>query len=253
MTAGTRALLAELPALIASHLELTLAALALGIAASVPLAALAVRRPVARRAALTAAGLVQTVPGLALLALMVPLLASTGGLGLGLSAFGWPPALIALTLYSVLPVLRNTITGLAGVDAAVVEAARGMGMSERQVLWSVQFPLAAPVIVAGIRTAAVWTVGAATLATPVGQRCLGNFIFAGLQTRNWAMVLWGVAASKRRFSLSNNAILTEYPLLKIRLLSVAFHISNLRKLPLRLSNRNNPLLKTEQTNSLLLY
>lgn len=206
MTDATRALLAELPGLIASHLELTVAALALGIAVSLPLAAAAVRRPLARQAALTTAGLIQTVPGLALLALMVPLLARTGGLGLGLSAFGRPPALIALTLYSILPVLRNTITGLSGVDAAVVEAARGMGMSERQVLWRVQFPLAAPVIAAGIRTAAVWTVGAATLATPVGQRCLGNFIFAGLQTRNWAMVMWGVAAAAGLAVILDSAI-----------------------------------------------
>lgn len=206
MSEGTRALLAELPVLVASHLELTVSALALGIAISLPLAAAAARRPWARQAALTAAGLIQTVPGLALLALMVPLLASTGGFGIGLAAFGRPPALVALTLYSILPVLRNTITGLAGVDPAVVEAARGMGMSERQVLWRVQFPLAAPVIAAGIRTAAVWTVGAATLATPVGQRCLGNFIFAGLQTRNWPMVLWGVAAAAGLSVILDSAI-----------------------------------------------
>ncbi|MEZ4295991.1 MAG: ABC transporter permease/substrate-binding protein [Polyangiaceae bacterium] len=113
---------------------------------------------------------------------------------------------MALTMYSILPVLRNTITGLASVDPAVVEAARGMGMSERQILWRVQFPLAAPVIAAGIRTAAVWTVGAATLATPVGQRCLGNFIFAGLQTRNWAMVIWGVIAAAGLAIILDSAI-----------------------------------------------
>ncbi len=142
-----------------------------------------------------AAGVVQTVPGLALLALMVPLLAQLRDWGVGVSAFGFAPALIALALYAILPILRNAVTGLRGVDPAVVEAARAMGMAPGQVLRSVQLPLAAPVIAAGIRTATVWTVGAATLATPVGQPCLGNYIFAGLQTRNWGMLLVGVAAS----------------------------------------------------------
>ncbi|MEO8553084.1 MAG: ABC transporter permease/substrate-binding protein, partial [Kofleriaceae bacterium] len=93
------------------------------------------------------------------------------------------------------PILRNAITGLRGVDPAVDEVARGIGMTNGQLLRLVQLPLAAPVIAAGVRTATVWTVGAATLATPVGQVCLGNYIFAGLQTRNWAMLLAGVIAS----------------------------------------------------------
>src|SRR5262249_57128877 len=101
----------------------------------------------------------------------------------------------ARTRYAILPILRNAITGLRGVDPAAVEAARGMGMTRSQILYRVELPLAAPVIAAGIRTATVWTVGAATLATPVGQPCLGNYIFAGLQTRNWQMLLVGVAAA----------------------------------------------------------
>jgi osmoprotectant transport system permease protein len=188
-------LLRGLPPLLAAHLALTVVALSAGVAISLPLAAAAVRWPRLRYPLISVAALVQTVPGLALLALMVPLLALSGGLGVGLSAFGFPPAAIALTLYALLPVLRNSVTGLVNVDPAAVEAARGMGMSERQLLVQVQLPLAAPVIAAGIRTATVWTVGAATLATPVGQRCLGNYIFAGLQTRNWAMVLAGVIAA----------------------------------------------------------
>src|SRR5204863_9449630 len=97
--------------------------------------------------------------------------------------------------YAVLPIARNAITGLRGVDASVIEAARGLGMTDGQILRDVELPLAAPVIAAGIRTAAVWTVGAATLATPVGQPCLGNYIFAGLQTRNWSMLLIGVVCA----------------------------------------------------------
>lgn len=184
-------LLDGLPPLLASHLELSLLALVLAAAISLPLAIVVAARPRLAFATVTAAGVVQTVPGLALLALMVPVLAKTGWL----SPFGFPPALIALTLYAILPILRNAVTGLRGVDPAAVDAARGMGLSPWQIMRVVQLPLAAPVIAAGLRTATVWTVGAATLATPVGQPCLGNYIFAGLQTRNFAMLLVGVAAA----------------------------------------------------------
>jgi osmoprotectant transport system permease protein len=188
-------LLSGLPPLLASHLTLVLVALAVAVALGLPLAVALVARPRLSGPVLTVAGAIQTVPGLALLALMVPLLAASHGLGIGLSSFGFAPAAIALTLYALLPILRNAVTGLRGVDAATVEAARGMGMAPGQVLRLVELPLAAPVIAAGIRTASVWTVGAATLATPIGQPCLGNYIFAGLQTRNWAMLLVGVFAS----------------------------------------------------------
>jgi len=188
-------LLRGLPPLLASHFEIAFVALTTGIAISLPLAIVIARRPRAAAAVLAVAGVIQTIPGLALLALMVPVLANSGGLGLGLSAFGFAPAVIALTLYALLPIVRNAITGLHGVDASIVEAARGLGMTDRQILLGVELPLAAPVIAAGIRTAAVWTVGAATLATPVGQPCLGNYIFAGLQTRNWPMLLVGVGAA----------------------------------------------------------
>src|SRR6185312_13341921 len=103
--------------------------------------------------------------------------------------------LLALTLYSMLPVLRNTITALAGIDPAILTAARGVGMTRRQSLWLVELPLAAPVIMAGLRTAAVWVIGTATLSTPVGQTSLGNYIFTGLQTENWVFVLFGVVSA----------------------------------------------------------
>ena len=91
----------------------------------------------------------------------------------------------------MLPILRNGITGLSGVDPTVIEAAKGVGMTPRQRLVRVEAPLAAPVIMAGIRNSAVWTIGAATLATTVGQTTLGNYIFSGLQTENWISVLFG--------------------------------------------------------------
>ncbi|HEY0482908.1 MAG TPA: ABC transporter permease/substrate-binding protein [Kofleriaceae bacterium] len=181
--------------LIASHLALVLVALGAAIALGLPLAIALARRPRLATSVVTVAGVIQTVPGLALLALMVPVLAASHGLGIGLSSFGFAPAAIALTLYALLPILRNAIAGLRGVDAAAVEAARGMGMAPWQLLRLVELPLAAPVIAAGIRTASVWTVGTATLATPIGQACLGNYIFAGLQTRNWTMLLIGVIAA----------------------------------------------------------
>lgn len=188
--------LALLPERLGQHLGLTLLALGVGIALSLPAAALAVRVRGFRWPALTAAGVVQTIPSLALMALMVPLLdLLRRELHAGLPAFGFWPAALALVLYSMLPVLRNTVTGILGVEPSLIEAATGLGMTPRQVLLKVQLPLAAPVILAGIRTSAVWTVGMATLSTPVGQTSLGNYIFAGLQTRNWTAVLVGCAAA----------------------------------------------------------
>jgi len=102
---------------------------------------------------------------------------------------------LALALYSMLPVLRNTITGLNGVEPAILEAAQGVGMTSLQSLFTVELPLALPVMMAGIRTAAVWVIGTATLSTPIGQTSLGNYIFAGLQTQNWVFVLFGCLAA----------------------------------------------------------
>jgi osmoprotectant transport system permease protein len=112
-----------------------------------------------------------------------------------LPALGFLPALIALSLYALLPILRNGIAAQQGLDPAVIEAADGVGMTRRQRLLLVELPLGAPVMLAGIRTAAVWTIGAATLATTVGQPSLGNLIFSGLQTENWVRVLVGCAAA----------------------------------------------------------
>ena len=192
--------LALLPGRLAAHLELSLAALALAALASVPLGIRVARSPRAAGAVLAAASVVQTIPGLALLAIMVPALSGLGALlrgpfGIELRGIGVAPALVALTLYGMLPILRNTVTGLAGVDPAGREGARGGGLTPRQALLQVELPLALPVIVAGLRTAAVWIVGTATLSTPVGATSLGNFIFSGLQTRNGAAVLVGCAAA----------------------------------------------------------
>lgn len=186
------AALAQLPPLIASHLLLAAAAMGLALLIGLPLGLVAARRPRLRFVALGAAGLVQTIPGLALLALFYPLLLALSALvGGGLPALGFLPALLALTLYALLPILRNIVAGLGGIDPAVRQAADGVGMTAGQTLRLIEIPLAAPVAMAGIRTAAVWTIGAATLATTVGYPSLGNPIFSGLQTEAWSLVLAG--------------------------------------------------------------
>ncbi len=182
--------LALLPERLAAHLQLTLPALLAGAVLSAPLALLALRFPRLRWPLVTGAGVIQTIPSLALLALMVPVLAA-----LKLPPFGYLPAALALVLYSLLPMVRGAVTGLTGVDATLLEAARALGLTPRQVLMKVRVPLALPVIFAGVRTSAVLTVGVATLSTPVGQTSLGNYLFAGLQTRNYAAVLVGCAAA----------------------------------------------------------
>jgi len=192
--------LAHLPDYLGNHVRVSVAALALGLVVSLPLAIAARNRRVVRGALLSLASIVQTVPGLALLALFYPLLLALAALtltwfGFGFSAFGFLPAVLALALYSMLPVLRNTITGLNGVEPAILEAAQGVGMTSLQSLFTVELPLALPVMMAGIRTAAVWVIGTATLSTPIGQTSLGNYIFAGLQTQNWVFVLFGCLAA----------------------------------------------------------
>jgi len=181
---------------LAEHVLLVAAALALGIAVALPLAVWASRSPAVARVALGFAGLVQTIPALALLALFFPiLLALRGVFGEGLPTLGFLPALLALALYALLPILRNAVTARTAMDAGVLEAADAVGMTSTQKLRLVEAPLAAPFVMAGIRTAAVWTIGAATLATTIGQPSLGDPIFAGLQTQNWALVLAGCFAS----------------------------------------------------------
>ena len=200
MNARLASAFALLPEYLGWHVLLSFSALVLGVAISLPLAVAASRSARLRWPVLAGASLIQTIPSLALLALFYPLLLALSTLsqatfGKGFSALGFLPSLLALTLYSMLPILRNGAAGILGVDAAIKEAADGVGMTARQRLFQVELPLAAPVIMAGVRTAAVWTIGAATLSTPVGQTSLGNYIFAGLQTENWVFVLFGCAAS----------------------------------------------------------
>ena len=192
--------LARLPDYLGSHVLVSITALAIGLGISLPVAILSARRPLLRGILLAFASVVQTIPGLALLALFYPLLLALSALservfGHGFSALGFLPSVLALALYSMLPVLRNTVTGLHGLDPRYREAARVIGMSPARSLREIELPLALPVIMAGIRTAAVWVIGTATLATPIGQASLGNYLFPGLQTQNWIFVIFGCVAA----------------------------------------------------------
>ena len=181
---------------LAAHVVLSASAIGLAMLIALPLAVWASRSAIVARLALSLASLVQTIPALALLALFFPLLLSLRSVfGEGLPTLGFLPALMALTLYALLPILRNAVTAQANLDEGVLEAADGVGMTKWQKLVLVEAPLSAPFIMAGIRTASVWTIGAATLASTIGQPSLGDPIFAGLQTQNWALVLAGSLAS----------------------------------------------------------
>jgi osmoprotectant transport system permease protein len=161
-----------------THAQLVALALLLAVPPAVAIGVVAAARPRMAGLAVGAAGVIFTIPSLALFALLV------GPLGLGTA-----PAVAALALYSVLPVLRNTVVGLQEVPSDAVEAARGMGMTEMQTLWRVRFPLALPVVVGGVRVAAVTAVGMATVAALVAAGGLGDSIFAGLRASDETQVL----------------------------------------------------------------
>ncbi len=192
--------IAMLPDRLAAHLGVSAAAIGLAILVSVPTVMLLVARPKLRGWVLAGAAVIQTVPALALLALFYPLLLAIGGItqrvaGFGIPALGLLPSLLALALYALLPLVRGGVDGLASVPPETLDAADGIGMTRQQRLIQVELPLAAPIVMGGLRVAAVWTIGAATLATTVGQKSLGDLIFAGLQIEDWALVVTGCLAA----------------------------------------------------------
>jgi osmoprotectant transport system permease protein len=174
---------AEIAAQTGRHLFLVALSLAVAAAIGVPIGVACAERPRAGRLALAVANVTQTIPSLAMLGFLIPL-PLIGGTDSR-------PALVALMLYALLPIVKNTITGLRGIDAAVREAATAMGMTPRQLLGRVSLPLAAPTILAGVRIAAVVSVGTATIAAAAGAEGLGVFIFRGLATYNVAALLAG--------------------------------------------------------------
>lgn len=166
-----------------THITLVLVAMAAAILIAVPLGMLIVQHRGLRTVSLGLASVFQTVPSLALFGFLIPL-PFIGGIGPR-------TAIVALVVYALLPILRNTYVGLAGIDPAVLEAAEAMGMTESQILFRVRFPLALGVILAGIRTATVITIGVATIAAAIGAGGLGTFIFRGVALVSDAVILAG--------------------------------------------------------------
>ena len=167
------------------HLLLSGAAVAAAVVAGVPLGILAFRSRIFEKPVFLIVDSVQTIPSLALFGIMIvplSLLSQRYALlrDLGIGGIGWAPALIALALYALLPIARNTFTGLKIIDPAVIEAGRGMGMSRIQLLFSVQVPIATPVILSGIRTSMVQAIGNTTVAALIGAGGFGVFVFQGL-------------------------------------------------------------------------
>lgn len=159
----------QMVTLIWQHLYISLVSLGLGVIVAVPLGIALTRAGKWANYIIGLASILQTIPSLALLALMIPFL-----------GIGELPAIVALFIYSLLPILRNTYAGMIGVNANLVDAARGMGMTERQLITKVELPQAAPVIMAGIRLSGTYVIAWATLAAYIGAGGLGDFIFNGL-------------------------------------------------------------------------
>jgi osmoprotectant transport system permease protein len=165
------------------HVWLVGVAMALAIAIGVPLGILITRRPWLSKPILGSANVAETIPSLALFGFLLPL----PWLGVRADRL----AIVALTLYALLPIIRNTVTGISEVDPAVREAARAMGMTARQILFQVELPLSVSTVLAGVRVATVLTIGVATIAAAVGAGGLGEFIFRGLAMVNDQLILAG--------------------------------------------------------------
>ena len=189
---------AELFTLLRQHLVLVVISTGIAVAVGVPAGIIAARRPRAGRAILAVANIAQTIPSLALLGFLLPL-PFIGGIGPR-------TALVALTLYALLPIVRTTVTGLQTIDRAIVEAGVAMGMTTRQLLLMVELPLALPQIVAGIRVATVIGVGTATIAAAIGAGGLGEYIFRGLAMVDTTTILAGAVPAAALALLADGAL-----------------------------------------------
>jgi len=176
-------LLDEIAQLTSEHFVLVLVSMGIAAAIAIPLGILLTRRPVLRGPLLGFANVVQTIPSLALFGFLIPI-PFIGGIGKR-------TAIVALVFYALLPILRNTLVGILGVDSAVRESAVAMGMTGRQLLWQVEMPLAARTILAGVRVATVTTIGTATIAAAIGGGGLGVFIFRGIASVDTVQILAG--------------------------------------------------------------
>ena len=188
----------ELLGLLQQHVLLVCLSTGIAVAIGVPAGVVAARRPVAGRTILAIANVAQTIPSLALLGFLLPL-PFIGGIGAR-------TALVALTLYALLPIVRTTVTGLTTIDRAIVEAGTAMGMTPRQLLLMVELPIALPQIVAGIRVATVIGVGTATIAAAIGAGGLGEYIFRGLAMVDTTTILAGAIPAAALALLADAAL-----------------------------------------------
>jgi osmoprotectant transport system permease protein len=162
------------------HIRLTGEVLAISLIIAVPLGVLIVRLPGLRGPVLSVLGVIYTIPSLSLFVLLIPL-----------SGLGVTTAIIALVAYAQMMLVRNWVTGLTGIDPTIIEAARGIGMSSWQRFWQVEFPLALPLLLAGIRLAALSTIGIGTIAAYISAGGLGTLLFTGVETANYDKILAG--------------------------------------------------------------
>jgi len=179
-----------------THLFLSLGSVTFGSLVAIPLGYLAYRKKHLESAVMVPLSIVETIPSLSLFGILLVPLASLGRIdffrALGISGIGWAPAFVALSLYTLLPIGRNTLVGFSTVGRDVIEAAQGMGMMRKQIFRKIEFPLALPIIITGVRIALVQTIGGAVLAGLVGGGGLGTFVFLGLAEASPDLVLLGV-------------------------------------------------------------
>jgi osmoprotectant transport system permease protein len=178
------------------HIVLVAAAVGVAVLIGLPLGIVAVRRPQRQASLFAILNLMQTVPSIALFGLLIGPLSALAAAApalatIGIGGIGVAPAVIALILYALLPIVRNTVAGLAGVDSAALDAARGMGMTQRQVFWQVELPLALPLLLVGLRIVTVQAIGLAVVAALIGAGGLGSFVFEGLGQYATDLVLLG--------------------------------------------------------------
>jgi len=188
----------DILSLTGEHFVLVLISMGLAIAIGLPLGVLLTRKPLFKGWVLGFANVMQTVPSLALFGFLIPI-PLIGGIGKR-------TAIVALILYALLPLLRNTLVGILGVDPAVRESAVAMGMTPRQLLWQVELPLAAPTILAGVRVATVTTIGTATIAAAIGGGGLGVFIFRGIASVDTTQILAGAVPAAALALLSDGGL-----------------------------------------------
>src|SRR5918994_3919318 len=189
---------AELGLLMQQHVALVLVSTAIAVIIGVPAGAVAAKRPRLGRIVLVGASAAQTVPSLALLGFLLPI-PIIGGLGPR-------TALVTLSIYALLPIVRTTVTGIRNIDPAIVEAGTAMGMTNRQLLWLVELPLALPSIIAGVRVATVIGVGTTTIAAAIGAGGLGEYIFRGLAMVDTTTILAGAIPAAGLSLLADGAL-----------------------------------------------